>query len=289
MVPRRQCKTLSLNPHKIVTGLKLTIQTNRTLGGIGAIFSVLGVVSTISSVFLYGNPNSPAVVLPLALISGFVALFSFVGFILFLIAMYGFSRDYGEHRIFNYLLYGFLATIVAAIVALVVVVVIFLTNLTTLIPNTNAPNISPFQGSSFLAPFTAVFSFVGIIWVVFNVLAFRLLGTKSMVPLFKTGALVLLIGAVVNVGVGIVFAAMLYVGSIGYNTYLLAAIPGGLVQNAAWVLLAIAFFRIKVPPEPTIAPSYVPPLSVQMKYCPNCGTPNQLDAAFCTRCGQKLS
>lgn len=274
-----------------MTGLKLTIQTNRTLGGVGAVFSALGVVSTVSSVFLYGYPNSPVVTLPLALITGFVGLFSFVGFILFLIAMYGFSRDYGEHRIFNYFLYGFLATIVAAIVAVIVVVVIFLTNLATLIPNVNSSNTSPFQGSapSFLTPLVAVFSFVGVIWVVFNVLAFRLLGTKSMVPLFRTGALVLLIGAVVNVGVGIVFASMLYVGSIGYNTYLLAAIPGELVQNAAWVLLAIAFFRIKVPPEQTIAPSNAPPLAMQMKYCPNCGTPNQLDAAFCTRCGQKLS
>ena len=120
-----------------MTGLKLTIQTNRTLGGIGAVFSALGVVSTVSSVFLYGYPNSLAVTLPLALITGFVGLFSFVGFILFLIAMYGFSRDYNEHRIFNYLLYGFLATIVAAMVALVVVVVIFLTNLTTY--NSNIP------------------------------------------------------------------------------------------------------------------------------------------------------
>ena len=131
-----------------MTGLKLTIQTNRTLGGVGAVFSALGVVSTVSSVFLYGYPNSLAVTLPLALITGFVGLFSFVGFILFLIAMYGFSRDYNEHRIFNYLLYGFLATIVAAIVAVTVVVVIFLTNLATLIPNVNSSNTSPFQGSA---------------------------------------------------------------------------------------------------------------------------------------------
>ena len=99
-------------------------------------------------------------------------------------------------------------------------------------------------------------------------LAFRLLGTKSMVPLFRTGALVLLVGAVVNVGVGVVFASMLYVGSIGYNTYLLAAIPGGLVQNAAWVLLAIAFFRIKVPSDTNNSRHHMfHPLSVQMKYC----------------------
>jgi uncharacterized membrane protein len=274
-------------------GLKLTIQSNRTLGGVGAIFSVLGVVSTISSVFLYGYPNSTVVNLPLALVSSFVGLFSFVGFILFLVAMYGFSRDYNEHRIFNYLLYGFLGTIVAAIIAGVIVVVVLLLNISSIIPNLNHPTTTPSQVSpsmsNFMAPFLAVFSFVGVIWVVFNVLAFRLLGKKAAVPLFGTAALILLAGAIVNVAVGIVFAVLLYWGSIGYNTFLLAAVPGGLVQNFAWAFLALAFFRIKVPPEQTIAPSYVPPLAMQMKYCPNCGTPNQPDATFCTRCGQKLS
>ncbi len=95
----------------------MTIQTNRTLGGLGAIFSVLGAISTISSVFLYGYPTSSIANLSLVLISGVVGLFGFVGFILFLIAMYGFSRDYTEHRIFNYILYGFLCTVVAGIIA----------------------------------------------------------------------------------------------------------------------------------------------------------------------------
>jgi hypothetical protein len=83
---------------------------------------------------------------------------------------------------------------------------------------------------------------------VFNVKAFRLLGEKSGVPLFRTATLVLLARAVVNIGVEIVFAALTYSGSINYNTYLLAAVPGGFVQDIAWLLLAIAFFRIKAPP-----------------------------------------
>jgi uncharacterized membrane protein len=270
----------------------LTIQTNRTLGGIGAVFSVLGVVSSISSVFLYGYPTSSGVTLSLALISGVVGLFAFVGFILFLIAMYGFSRDYNEHRIFNYLLYGFLGTIVVTVVAVIVVVAIFLSNLATIIPNLNQSTTTPFQISNsmqtFMSPFLAVFSFVGVIWVVFNVLAFRLLGEKSGVPLFRTGALVLLAGAVVNVGVGIMFALMMYLGSIDYSTYLLAAIPGGLVQDVAWILLAMSFFRIKVQPVQTTLSSNVELAAGQMKYCPNCRTPYQSDDAFCTRCGQKL-
>ncbi len=281
------------HPDIIGAGSKLTIQTNRTLGGVGAIFSVLGVVSTVSSVFLYGYPNSTVANLPLALFSGFVGLFSFVGFILFLVAMYGFSRDYNEHRIFNYLLYGFLATIIAAIITGVIVFVVVLLNISSIIPDLNNSTTTPSQISSFmqsyLSPFLSIFSFVGVIWVVFNVLAFRLLGKKTEVPLFGTGASILLVGAIVNVAVSIVLAVLLYGGSIGYNTFLLASVPGGIVQNVAWVLLAIAFFRIKVPPQQTFAPSNVPPLGMQMKYCPNCGAPNELNSTFCSRCGQKLS
>lgn len=249
---------------------------------------MLGVVSTVSSVFLYSYPNSTAVNLPLALISSFVGLFAFVGFILFLIAMYGFSRDYNEHRIFNYLLYGFLGTIVAAIIVGIIAFAFVLINLATLSPNINSQVFSSSMQNLF-APLGGIFSFVGLIWVVFNVLAFRLLGTKSGVPLFRTGALVLLAGSVVNVAVGIVFALLLYSGSINYNLFLLAAVPGGIVQNIAWVLLAMAFFRIKAPLTQAIPFSTVPTATEQIKYCPNCGTPNQPDAAFCTRCGQKLS
>ncbi len=72
-------------------------------------------------------------------------------------------------------------------------------------------------------------------------------------PLFRTGASVLLAGAVVNVGVGILLALLMYWGAIDYNTFLLGSIPGGLVQDVAWVLLAMAFFRIKVPPVQSIS------------------------------------
>ena len=72
----------------------MTIQSNRTLGEIAAIFSMLGIVSTVSSVFLNGYPASTVTNLPLVLVTSLVGLFAFVGFILFLVAMYGFSKDY---------------------------------------------------------------------------------------------------------------------------------------------------------------------------------------------------
>ena len=262
------------------------------MGGIAAIFSLLGIVSTVSSVFLNGYPPSTAANLPLSLVTGAVGLFAFVGFILFLIAMNRFSKDYGENRIFSYLVQGLVWTIIAAVVAGVIIVVVFLLNLASIIPSLNPSTTDPSQVTAsmltFLAPAIAVFSIVGLIWVVFNVKAFKLLGAKSGVPLFRTAALVLLAGAVVNIGLEIVFAALTYFGSIGYNTYLLAAIPGGLAQDLAWGLLAIAFFRIRAPPAQTFTPANVPTATGQVKYCPNCGTPNQTDATYCTHCGQKL-
>jgi uncharacterized membrane protein len=253
---------------------------------------MLGIVSTVSSVFLNGYPASTVANLPLVLVTGLVGLFAFVGLILFLVAMYGFSKDYGEHRIFDYLVKGIIWTIIAAVVAGVIIFVVFLLNLASIFPGLNSSTTDPTQVTNsiqtFLSPATAVFSLVGLIWVVFNVKAFKLLGEKSGVPLFRTAAFVLLAGAVVNIGIEIVFAALTYSGSINYNTNLLAAVPGGFVQDIAWLLLAIAFFRIKAPPTQTFTPSKVPTFSGQLKYCPNCGTPNQLDAIYCTRCGQKL-
>jgi uncharacterized membrane protein len=253
---------------------------------------VLGAISSISSVFLYGYPTSSAANISLAVIRGVVGLFGFVGFILFLISMYGFSRDYNEQIILNYILYGFLCNIVASIIAVAIVVVIFLFNLSTIFPNLNQTTTTPSQVSTSMltsiSPFLAVFSFVGVIWVVFNVLAFRLLAEKSGVPLFRTGASVLLAGAVVNVGVGILLGLLMYGGSIDYQTFLLAAIPGGLMQDVAWVLLAMSFFRIKVPPFQPISLSSVATAAGQIMYCQNCGTPNQMGAVFCSRCGQKL-
>ena len=54
-------KNLSLNRHLIelfVRGKRLTIESNRTLGGIAACFTLIGVVSQVSTLFQYIFPNS---------------------------------------------------------------------------------------------------------------------------------------------------------------------------------------------------------------------------------------
>ena len=90
------------------------------------------------------------------------------------------------------------------------------------------------------------------IWVVFNMQAFNLLADKSKVPLFLTAAKVLLADALLTIILGIVFAALASYSSITINTLLIMAVPGGIVQNAAWAILAIAFFKIRAPTNPNV-------------------------------------
>jgi uncharacterized membrane protein len=270
----------------------LDIQTSRMLGGIGACFTVIGAVSGVSSLVVYAHPGSAAINLALTGVSGIVGVLGFVGFILFFMAMYGFSKAYGEHRIFNYILYGLIIAIVAAVVAAVIMFAFIFANLVSIIPSLNPQATSQTQITNliltYLAPFLAVFGFIALINVMFNVWAFNLLADKSKVPLFRTGAKVLLAGALVTVVLGIIFAVITPYVSLSFNTPLILAIPGGLVQDAAWVLLAISFFRIKALTTQTFTPSSVPTLAGQVKYCPNCGAQNRTDAMYCMRCGQKL-
>src|SRR5674476_478047 len=100
---------------------------------------------------------------------------------------------------------------------------------------------------NYLSPIFAVIGFVGLIYVIYSVKAFNLLANKSQVPLFRTAAKVLLAGSLLNIAIGVVFAALAYSGSASLNAFIVVAIPGGLVQDIAWLLLAIAFFRIKPP------------------------------------------
>ena len=107
----------------------MSIQTNRTLGGIGAYITLIGAVSGVSSLINYAYPNSVAANLAFSAVSGIVGVFGFVGFILFFVAMYGFSKAYGEYRIFSYVLWGLIITIVAGVIAVVIFIAIIFSNI----------------------------------------------------------------------------------------------------------------------------------------------------------------
>ncbi len=213
--------------------------------------------------------------------------------------MYGFSKDYNDHRIFSYLMYGIVITIIAVVVATAIAVLVVLFNFVTLFPNLGSASSSAQISSSFSKTFgviTPIFGLIGIIWIAFVVRAFNLLSDKSQIPLFRVGAKVLLAGALVNIVIAIIFSVVDIYISIPLNTLLAILTIGGVVQDIAWIFLAMSFFRIQAPALQTVytqKPSQVPSiytqvLSGKVKYCPNCGASNQLDASYCTRCGQKL-
>ena len=272
----------------------MTIESNRTLGGVAAILTVIGVFSLITSLFHYIFPNSAGLTLISLVVSGVFGGLAIIGFLLFLISMYGFSKDYNEHRIFSYLMYGIVITIVAVVIASVISVLIILFNFATLFPNLSSSSSSQ-MSSSFSNTFawlSPVFGLVGVIWTVFVMRSFNLLSDKSKVPLFRTGAKVLLAGPIINIVISILFAAVAFGSNISFslNTLMALLTVGNLVQTVAWVLLAKAYFSIQASAAPVEAasPVYAAPVSGQVKYCTKCGAPNQADAIYCTRCGQQL-
>ncbi|MCW4028924.1 MAG: DUF996 domain-containing protein [Candidatus Bathyarchaeota archaeon] len=267
----------------------MPVETNRMLGGVGAAFTVVGAVGTVISLFSYGDLSAGGITstsLGLSAVSGVAGFVAFIGFILFLIAMYGFSNDYQERRIFSYIIYGIIAAIISAVVALGVMFMVLFSNIAALIPSFD-PSQPPSQSDIMsqilpsITPIIAVFAVVGVALVVLEVLAFRLLAKKSEVPLFRMGGLILLTGSVLSVAIGVTFAVFAATGSLDYRMLSILGAPGGLVQQAGWVVLAFAFFRIKPPPQQVLNPAS------EVSYCSHCGAQNPSDATYCIRCGQK--
>ena len=274
----------------------MTIESNRTTGGVAACLFVTSVVSQVLSIFQNTLSKTGGVSIALVGISGIIGILGFVALILFFVAMHGFSKDYSEPRIFDYIIYGLVAAIIIGILSIVVAIAIAIANAASVVPILTSSTTSQTQISGVvqksLLPMLPIFAAVSLVWILFNVLSINLLGDKSKVVLFRTGAKVLLAGALVSVAATAILAAIAYSLSLSYSTILLTlSVPGGLIQDVAWVILAMAFFRIQTPPAFPTAPvnmSAVPTLSSQTKICPKCGVPNQADALLCERCGQKL-
>ena len=268
----------------------MPIETNRSLGGIGAILSVVGVVSTIITLIDYGLGNYPqltAVRFGSLIASGGVGVLTFVGFILFFVAMYGFSKDYGERRIFNYLIYGLVGTIITGLVIGVIWFALTFASIFSNFSNINSP-FSPNMMMQFTSPLLGSIGVSTLVWVYFNFKAYNLLGEKSSVPLFWTGAKILLAGAILNIVIGALFAVLALTGVVDSNMITLIFTPGAILTYAAQGVFALAFFRIKAPPAIAYSTPDATTYSTNMKYCSNCGTPAQMDSLYCSKCGSKL-
>jgi uncharacterized membrane protein len=209
----------------------VTLESYKTLGGIGAILMFIGILPYVS---FYG-------IIPL------------VGLILVMVAMYGLAHYYMESGIFNNALYGVITAIVGGIIFAVVAVFALFGFFTELGLNLGAGNIADWSAimagadwsmltTDFMGVFVdfalyvildlvILFVFV-VLTAVFLRKSLRSLSAKSGVGLFSTAGLLILIGAVLTI-----------------------ILIGAILIWIAILLIAIAFFQIK-PPQAQPPPPY---------------------------------
>jgi uncharacterized membrane protein len=205
----------------------MTIETNKALGGVGAILMFIGIIPVISS----------------------YAIIELIGLILVMVALYNLASYYAERGIFNNALYGLIAGIVGGVIAAVVVFVAVITSLTDFLyqifPTWNGdwtalsgltPDVSNLNPTDILPFVGGILAALAILWIFAIIAAFFVrrslvsLSAKSGVGLFSTAGLLLLIGSVLIIAFGL----------------------GLILVWISALLLAIAFFQIK-PQQPTSA------------------------------------
>ncbi len=208
----------------------MTLESSKTLGGIGAILLFIGVLPFLQYLWVIG----------------------LVGVILVLVALHNFANVYKESGIFSNAMYGVAIAIVGGIVAAILAFAVVLTNLkdfiTQVYPGWNG-NWASLQGmtpnTSNIDP-TAIFPFISgilvvlvIVWIFAIIAAFfvwrslKQVSNKTSMGLFGTAGLILLIGAIIP-------------------------ILGLLLMWISALILAIAFFTLKPPEQPM--QSTAPPL-----------------------------
>ena len=206
----------------------MTLESSKTLGGIGALLMVIG-----------------------PFIGAYSGVLGLIGLILVLIALKGLSDHYNEAGIFNNALYGFIIGIIGVAVAVAVIVVAAIDFLTAVGLDISAAWSDPAVWSSInweqavtwniiwphiaaiLGGLVVLFAFV-VVAAIFLRRSYTTLSAKTGVKMFSTVGLLTLIGAVLTIiGVGLI---LLWV---------------------AQVLLAVAFFSIKT--QPAQPPESTPP------------------------------
>jgi uncharacterized membrane protein len=192
---------------------------------------------------------------------------SIVGIILLFIAMKGLAEYYKDESIYRDALRGLIFLIVAA-VAIAVAVPLFIIG----------GAFSVFAAGPFGIGLGLVsLLLLAVIVFIFYLLAatnlrksFNTLAQKSGEHMFETAGTLLFIGAILTI---VFFIGLLLI-------------------FVAWIIATIAFFSIKVPPQPytySPAPVFTAPTAQASRFCPNCGAPQDPNVTFCSHCGKQLS
>jgi uncharacterized membrane protein len=185
-------------------------------------------------------------------------LLGIVGVILLLMGMKGLADYYQDHSIYQNALMGVIYLIIGIIATFVVLI-----------------------GFIFGTLFGGILAVGLLILAVIVLFVFYLLGAMSFRKAFST--LAQKSGEHMFETAGFI----LYIGAI-----LTIILVGLALVLVAWILLAIAFFSMKVPSQQyayTPSPSVATPAPTQAtRYCPNCGAPVAPNTAFCPHCGKQL-
>jgi len=253
----------------------MSFESFRSKGLVATLLIILlPIVSAVISVALvFSNVLSSSIYLSL-----FFSLLGYAGYVLFLSAMNGLSKHYNDPKIFRNSLYGFITTIIGAIVFIFLLEVFLFPAFDQLNTINQVNTVKDIAANPSLSTFLSFLTVVVFIWLgqfvialfqgIFFRRAFYALAEKSGESRFRTAGLLMLIGGALT----IVFV-------------------GGLVFFIGWIYAALGFSSMKTKaPQTYLLPPQQPPILVMppRKYCPQCGTENQINAVFCSHCGNKL-
>ena len=201
----------------------MTLESDKTLGGVGALLVVIGFLGFFAS--------------------GYVAILALIGMIITLIALKGMSDHYKEAGIFNNALYGVITLIIGVVAFIATLAVVILMTLSSFAIDWS----DPAAIQAYFMNFNNIWSIIGIVIVALVVLfafaivsaiffrkSLTILSTKSGENIFATAGLLWLIGAVLTI-----------------------ILVGFILIGIAWILIAVGFFSIKptAPPQPPPPPS----------------------------------
>ena len=201
----------------------MTLESNKTLGGIGAILMFIGVLPYIN----------------------YYSIVELIGAILVLVALHGFARIYKESGIFNNALYGIITGIVGVVLAAVIGIAVILPNikdfLLKVFPSWNG-NWQTLSSLSGMTPNTSNISFGDIIpFIVAAILVIATLWVFAIISTFFVRRSLKQLSARTNVGLFSTAGLLLLIGAVLIFLFGL----GLLLMWIGVLLLAIAFFRIR--------------------------------------------
>jgi len=200
----------------------MTLKSSKTLGGIGAILIVIGVLPYIN----------------------YYSIIELTGGILVLVALHGFARIYKESGIFNNALYGIITGIVGVVLATVIGIAVILPNikdfLLKVFPSWNGDwqTLSSLSG---MIPNTSNISFGDIIpFITAAILVIATLWVFAIIATFFVRRSLVQLSAKMNVGLFSTAGTLLLIGAV-----LVIVVVGLLLMWIAALILAIAFFKIR--------------------------------------------